>query len=125
MEGKKITSFKDLEVWKKGVHLSIEIYQLTSSFPSNELYGLTSQLRRAAASVPANIAEGYGRESTKNYLQFLRNARGSLNELETHLIIANGLSYLDSKQLSTTTIRINELAKMLNSLIQKLNNYTN
>jgi len=93
-EAKRIESFKDLEVWKKGVRFSIEIYNITSAFPSIEQYGLTNQLRRAAASIPANISEGYGRDSTKNYIQFLRTARGSLNETETFLYIAYGLKYI-------------------------------
>ena len=71
-EKKKIESYKDLEVWKKGVRFSIEIYQLTSSIPSSEKFGITNQLRRASSSIPANIAAGYDRDSTKNYLQFLR-----------------------------------------------------
>lgn len=87
-ERKKIESYKDLEVWKKGVRFSIEIYKTTSGFPITEQYGLTNQLRRASASFPADIAEGYGRESTKNYIQFLRTSRGSLNEVETFLYIS-------------------------------------
>ena len=96
MEGekKKIVSYKDIEVWKKGVRLTIEIYRITKEFPGSEQFGLTNQLRRAASSIPANIAEGYGRESTKNYLQFLKTARGSLNEVETFLYIGFELEYL-------------------------------
>ncbi len=119
-ERKKIESYKDLEVWKKGVQFSIEIYAVTRDFPSNEIYGITSQLRRAAAAVPANIAEGYGRESTGNYLQFLRIARGSLNETETFLYIAQGLKYLDKSTLNALLEKSTELGKMLNSLIKKL-----
>jgi four helix bundle protein len=120
-EGKRIESYKDLEVWKKGVRFSIVIYKLTSSFPASEQYGITNQLRRASASFPANIAEGYGRDSTKNYIQFLRTARGSLNETETFLYIAFGLNYLDKEKLDGIIEKSTELSKMINSLIKKLN----
>jgi four helix bundle protein len=120
-EGKRIESYKDLEVWKKGVRFSIEIYKITSGFPVSEQYGITNQLRRASASFPANIAEGYGRESTKNYIQFLRTARGSLNETETFLYIAFGLNYLDKEKLDGIIEKSTELSKMINSLIKKLN----
>jgi four helix bundle protein len=118
---KKIESYKDLEVWKKGVRFSIEIYQITSTFPASEQFGIINQLRRASSSIPANIAEGYGRESAKNYLQFLKTARGSLNETETFLYIAFGLNYLQKKTLDGLIIKSSELGKMLNSLIKKLN----
>ena len=121
IEKKRIESYRDLEVWKKGVRFSLEIYQITSGFPVNEQYGLTNQLRRASASFPANIAEGYGRESTKNYIQFLRTARGSLNEAETFLFISFGLKYLDKVSLDGLIQKSTELGKMLNSLIKKLN----
>ena len=120
-EKKKIESYKDLEVWKKGVRFSIEIYQITSTFPASEQFGIINQLRRASSSIPANIAEGYGRESAKNYLQFLKTARGSLNETETFLYIAFGLNYLQKKTLDGLIIKSSELGKMLNSLIKKLN----
>ena len=96
-ERKKIESYKDLEVWKKGVRFSIEIYQITSSFPVTEQYGITNQLRRASASFPANIAEGYGRDSTKNYVQFLKTSRGSLNDFHTFFnCISKTLLFLHS-----------------------------
>jgi four helix bundle protein len=120
-ENKKIESYRDLEIWKKGVRFSLEIYRITSGFPVNEQYGLTNQLRRASASVPANIAEGYGRESTKNYIQFLRTSRGSLNETETFLFITYGLKYITKETLHELTQKSAELGKMLNSLIKKLN----
>ncbi|MCX6284753.1 MAG: four helix bundle protein, partial [Bacteroidetes bacterium] len=83
MEMGKIISYHDLEVWKKAVICAKEVYRLTENFPEKEKYGLTSQIRRATVSVPANIAEGWGRESSKNFIQFLRTARGSLYELDT------------------------------------------
>jgi len=88
MENKKVESFKDLFVWQKGIELVNDIYKLTKQFPKDEVYGLTSQIRRAAISIPANIAEGCGRGTTKNYIQFLEISRGSLLELETLIIIA-------------------------------------
>jgi four helix bundle protein len=121
MDNKEIKSYKDLEIWKKGVRFSIDIYQITKTFPSEEQFGLTNQLRRAAASVPANVAEGYGRESAKNYIQFLKTARGSLNEVETFLYIGFGLNYLDKTNLNTLLEKSTEIGKMLNSLIKKLN----
>jgi four helix bundle protein len=121
MEKKAIKSYKDLDIWKKGVLLSIEIYSLTSAFPDNEQYGITSQIRRATTSIPANIAEGYGRESSKNYVQFLKISRGSLYELDTFLIIALGLNYIDKEQRNHLNVKIEELSKMINSLIKKLN----
>ena len=122
VEKKKIESFKDLEVWKKGVRFSIELYRITDKFPDSEQFGITNQIRRSATSIPANIAEGYGRGSTKNYIQFLRNARGSLYELETFLYIAFGLKYIDKTILDLLINKSTELGKMLNSLINKLSN---
>jgi four helix bundle protein len=120
MEKRVIKSYKDLEIWRKGILLSMEIYSLTSSFPVNEQYGLTSQVRRAATSIPANIAEGYGRESGKNYIQFLKISRGSLYELDTFLTIARGLKYLSKEQREHLYQQTEELSKMINSLIKKL-----
>ena len=120
-EKRKIESYRDLEIWKKGVRFSIEIYQVTDNFPAKEQFGIINQLRRAASSFPANIAEGYGRESTKNYIQFLRTSRGSLNEVETFLYIAFGLKFIDKKILDDLLHKSNELGKMITSLIKKLN----
>ena len=120
MEKKLIKSYQDLEIWKKGILLSMEIYSVTSSFPNNEQYGLTSQIRRASTSIPANIAEGYGRESGKNYIQFLKISRGSLYELDTFLTIALGLKYLTQEQRHILNDKTEELSKMINSLIKKL-----
>lgn len=98
----------------------MEIYSVTSSFPKSELYGLTSQIRRASTSIPANIAEGYGRESGKNYIQFLKISRGSLYELDTFLTIALGLKYLTKDQRNSLNGKTEELSKMINSLLKKL-----
>jgi four helix bundle protein len=121
MEKKEIRSYRDLEVWKKGIALCIEIYSLTAGFPSNEMYGLTNQIRRASSSISANIAEGYGRESTKNYIQFLKTARGSLYELDTFLTIAFGLKYMTKEKRLEMFNKTEEISKMINALIKKLN----
>jgi four helix bundle protein len=113
-------NYKELAVWQKAVSLSIEMYKMTKCFPDVEKFGLTSQLRRAATSIPANVAEGWGRGSTKEYIQFLMIARGSIMELETHCIIARKLSYLSSEQLDAMQTGIEEVGKMLNGLIQSL-----
>ncbi len=84
-------SHKDLDVWKKAVPLVVDLYKLTKGFPPDERFGLTAQIRRASTSIPANIAEGWGRGSTKEYIQFLKIARGSLTELDTHLIVSGEL----------------------------------
>ncbi|HNY01200.1 MAG TPA: four helix bundle protein [Bacteroidales bacterium] len=120
MEQGNIRSYKDLIVWQKGVKLVGEVYALTTGFPREEQFGLTNQIRRASVSIPANIAEGWGRDSTKNYIQFLRMARGSLFELETLFVIANDLELIDSKGKMSVSSRIEEIGKMLNKLIVKL-----
>ena len=116
----RVLSYTDLEVWKRSMTLVKEIFAITSYFPPTELYSLTNQIRRAATSVPANIAEGWGRETPGNYLQFLRNSKGSLFELHTLLILASELNYLEKE----THFRINEeitiVGKMLNKLISRI-----
>ena len=93
-----INSYQDLEVWQRGMTLAEMAYTLTKPFPREELFGMTSQIRRAASSIPANIAEGWGRESTKEFQHFLRIAQGSLRELETHLLLVQrvNLTTLDA-----------------------------
>src|SRR5271169_1978848 len=115
-------NFKELEVWQKSRKLAVSLYRATESFPSAERFGLTSQIRRSANSVPANIAEGWGRGSTKEYVQFLLIARGSLMELETHLIIAADLAYLKPGEMETFQRLIEGIGQMLNRLIQALRN---
>lgn len=115
-----MNNYKELAVWQKAVNLAVEIYKPTSHFPDTEKFGLTNQIRRAATSVSANIAEGWGRGTTKEYIHFLMVARGSLMELETHSIIARGLGFMNQEQLNETSGKIEEIAKMLNGLIQSL-----
>ncbi|RLG33355.1 four helix bundle protein [Methanosarcinales archaeon] len=113
-------NYKELEVWKKGVDLIVEVYGITKGFPQEEKFGLVSQIQRAAVSIPANIAEGWGRGSTKEYIQFLRMARGSLMELETHLIVSQRLNYINQETLELMLEEIQTLGKMLNALITSL-----
>ncbi|MDI9637846.1 four helix bundle protein [Geitlerinema splendidum] len=113
-------SYKELEVWQKAIDLVIEVYQITKQFPPEEKYGLVSQLQRAVTSIPANIAEGWGRGSTKEYIYHLKVARGSLMELETHLIVSQRLSYLTLAALKHLQTEIDRIGRMLNSLINKL-----
>ena len=109
----QIRSHRDLIVWQKAMDLVEAVYQTTASFPKSETYALTSQIRRAVVSIPANIAEGQGRRLTKEYLYFLANARGSLLELDTHLEIALRLKYLSREQYSQLRGQLNEVAKIL------------
>ncbi len=115
-----MTNYKELEVWKRSVALITELYKLTSKFPDTERYGLTSQIRRATTSIAANIAEGWGRGSTGEYVQFLTVARGSLMEVETHLIVACNLHLLSALALDPFSKEIEEIGKMLNALIRAL-----
>jgi len=117
-----IESFRDLIVWNRGIELSVLIYEITKSFPKDEIFGLTSQLRRASVSIPSNIAEGYGRGSSGAYVNFLKTSRGSLYELETQLTIAKKLKYIDNELYTKLNRCTRELEKMLNSLINKLTN---
>src|SRR5215469_8357672 len=113
-------SYKELAVWQKSKKLAIDLYKATEAFPRLEQFGLTSQIRRAAVSVTANIAEGWGRGSTREYVQSLFIARGSLMELETHLIIADELNYLQSGYAAMFQPQIESVGQMLNRLIQVL-----
>jgi len=116
-----IRSYRDLKVWQLAMDLAENAYRLSRSMPRSEMYGLTSQIRRAATSVPANIAEGYGRDSTGSYVHFLRTARGSLKELETHLLIAQRVGLLDNQATESLLKGTEGIGRMLNALIRSLN----
>jgi len=116
-----IKTFKDLIVWQEAINLVEIIYLQTKEFPKEELYGLTSQIRRAAVSIPANIAEGNGRKSRKEYLQFLSIANGSISELETHLLIAKRLNYLINEQYEKIQIQLEKVGRLLAGLRKSLN----
>jgi four helix bundle protein len=119
---KKMRDFRKLEIWKNGIELVKQVYQLSSMLPSEEKFGLRSQITRAAVSVPSNIAEGCSRHSEVEFKQFLEIAIGSLFEVETQLIIAQELKFIEEKQLETIFTLIQKEAKMINSLINKIKN---
>jgi four helix bundle protein len=116
--GKK--SYRDLKVWQRSIELSVSIYRLTSGFPREEVYGLTSQLRRCSVSVASNLAEGYGRASKGEYRQFVGMARGSVLELQTQLVIAKALGFGKEALLRTAESLAEEVGKMTWALMQKL-----
>ena len=116
----KIDSYRDLIVWQQALDLAVAVYDLTRTWPRDEIYGLTAQVRRAANSVPANIAEGYGRESRGSYQQFLRIAQGSLKELETHLMIAQRVGVAADQAVTPLLERSESIGKLLRLLIRKL-----
>jgi len=117
-----MNDFRELIVWQKGIDLVTRVYQITNSFPKEELYSLTSQLKRSAVSIPSNIAEGFGRKSTLDFIRFLQIARGSLYELQTQLEISKRVKYLSDVDLKSMIEHCKEVEKMLNSLIKSLEN---
>ena len=118
--GRKIECYRDLLVWQKAMELVTEVYRVTGRFPDDEKFGITAQIRRAAVSVPSNIAEGYGRNMLKDYIRFLRVARGSLLELETQVIISKNLKYISGEVLKETLGKTDEISRMLNGLMKRL-----
>ena len=115
-----IQNYKDLIVWQKAMDLAEEIHRLSKTFPREELYGLTSQIRRAAVSVPSNIAEGHARQSTAEFRNFLSIALGSLAEVDTQQLLAQRFEYLTPEQATKAAQLMEEIAKMLHSLRAKL-----
>jgi four helix bundle protein len=114
-------TYRELIVWQKAMELVTHIYKLSKSFPKEESFGLTSQMRRSAVYIPANVAEGYGRKSTQDYLRFLNIARSSTYELQTLLEIANNLNYITSDSFSNVFEKSKEIERMLSALIAKIN----
>jgi four helix bundle protein len=115
-----IQSYRDLIVWQKAMALSVLCYGITKTFPKDETYGMVSQIRRASVSIPANIAEGHGREHTRSFVQFLRIAQGSLKELETHLLLAERVELVHSDALVQIYSNADEIGRMLRALIRSL-----
>ena len=115
-----LQSYRDLDVWKRAIDLVESIYKLTANFPSDEKFGLTSQVRRAAISISSNIAEGYGRKHRGDYLRHLSFAAGSLAEVETQLIISVRLQFVSKEQLRESWEVSQEVARMLSKLISSL-----
>ena len=116
---KKIKTFKDLQIWQKAMNLSYIIYKMVKKLPKEERYSLSDQMRRAAISVPSNIAEGYGRYSSKEYARFLTFARGSAYELESQLLLCQYFGFFTEAETNVPLTLITELSKMLTSLINK------
>lgn len=120
----QIKRYKDLLVWQKSMSLVTLVYEKSRSFPKEDTYGLTSQIRRCAVSIPSNIAEGYGRRTSGDYIRFLRMASGSLYELQTQMEIAKNIYYLPESEFQNIEANTIELEKMLSSMISKLLNAT-
>jgi len=118
--GSGIRSYRDLLIWQKGMMLAKRVYAMTRSFPTDERFGLTAQMRRAAVSVPSNIAEGQARRGKKEFVQFLSHAEGSLAELDTQLLLAVDLGYCRSAEAEASEATIAEIQKMIASLRGKL-----
>jgi four helix bundle protein len=115
-----INSYRDLRVWQDAMTLAECCYRLTRRFPREELFGLTSQIRRAAGSIPANIAEGHGRENTGSFVQHLRISQGSLKEIETHLLLADRVGIMPEQGLQPVLAQCESLGKMIRALIRSL-----
>ena len=115
-----IKSYRDLRVWQEGMALAELSYRLTRAFPREEMFGLTAQIRRSAASIPANVAEGHGRENTQSFIQYLRIAQGSLKELETHLQLAARVAVMTSDEIIEPMQQCEALGKMIRLLIRSL-----
>jgi four helix bundle protein len=113
-------TYKDLEVWQSAMELAVQVYRLTAMFPKEERYGLTSQMRRAAVSVPSNIAEGKGRSSDKELIQFLCHSRGSLFEIETQLEIGEQLGYSKTEDCDAIRRETARIGQMINGLIRSV-----
>jgi four helix bundle protein len=118
--GPPIKSYRDLRVWQESMTLAVECYQLTRAFPKEEMFGLSSQIRRSAASIPANIAEGHGRENTQSFIQYLRIAQGSLKELETHLLLAERVGLIVKENIEAVLRRCEAIGEMIRLLIRAL-----
>lgn len=119
-EKTEIRSYKDLKVWEISVELSVEIYKKTKCFPNDEIYGITSQIRRSAVSIPSNIAEGYSRYRRLEFKKFLQIAFASGAELETQLLISKKIGYLNGSDYEYLIVKLTSIMKMLNSLICKI-----
>jgi len=115
-----LRNYKELHVWQKAYALCLHIYKTTKHFPTDERYGLTSQIRRSAVSIPSNIAEGYGRKSTIEYVRFLYIAYGSVCELETQTMLSGDLGYVEKESLKKLLGKIGDVERMLKALIKSL-----
>jgi four helix bundle protein len=117
-----LKNYKELKVWQKSYKLCLEVYKITGKFPKEERYGLTSQIRRSVVSIPSNIAEGYGRKTTMDYIRMLYISYGSVCELETQVLLAGDLDLIEKGELGTLNKDIAEIERMLKALIKSLEN---
>ena len=115
-----LKSYKELKVWQKAYQLCLQIYKISKGFPKEEVFGLTSQIRRASLSIPSNVAEGYGRRSRSEYIRFLNIAYGSLCELETQVLLSGDLNYFKERELKEIQAAVEEVERMLMALIKSL-----
>jgi four helix bundle protein len=122
MENKKIKNFYELEAWQKAQNLTLQIYNITKNFPKEELFGITNQLRRAAASIMANIAEGFARFHFKDKIKFYYMARASSAEVQSFLFLTKALKYIDQLTLQQLSAQCEESARLINGLINSINN---
>ena len=118
-----IKSYKDLKVWEAGMEMAVAVYRATGQFPKPEVFGLVSQMRRAASSVPANIAEGFSRQHKTEFTQYLHIAAGSLSELRTHLCLSERLGFLGSEEAALLEEQADAIGRMLHGLIRTLRKY--
>ena len=121
MGQERVEDYKDLFVWKRGMELVQAVYRVARQLPKDEIFALSSQIRRASVSIPSNIAEGYGRSSPADYKRFLSIARGSAYEVETQLLLCVSLNYVSQAEVETAIKLVNEIIRMLNVLIPKVN----
>ena len=120
MDSQKIKNFKDLRIWQEAVLFAEQIYKITKEFPKDELYGIVNQMRRAAVSIPSNIAEGFMRYHNKEFKQFLFIALGSSAEIETQLIVSHKLQYITEEKLSMLSEKSDKINRMIMALVKKL-----
>jgi four helix bundle protein len=118
--GPKVNNYKDLIVWQKAILMVKSVYEISASFPDSEKFGLVQQVRRAAVSIPSNIAEGWGRKSSGSFSQFLKIAKGSLCEVETQLIIAVELNFIEEEKIKEINNLSEEISRMIRSLVDTL-----
>lgn len=120
-----MNNFRKLKIWERSIELSTDIYRITNQFPKSELYGITSQIRRAVVSISSNIAEGAGRQSQKEFVQFLNIAKGSCYELETQLLISKNLKFIKKEDFRNLEEKLVQIEKMIYALVKKLNKELN
>lgn len=120
MNEDQFLSYRDLKVWQEAMNLAVACYELTRTFPKEEMYGMTSQIRRASASIAANIAEGHGRETTASFTHFLKTAQGSLKEVETHLTLATRVTLASPDNVAALIAQCDGIGRMLRALMRSL-----